>query len=524
MLTIEQMTPEQKIGRVLCARRTNVAEDLEFTLELIRNQACGCVQVQVNDKAEALIRTLREAADYPLLIINDMENGFAPSGLPSVTSATLAACKNREYTRAFAAAIARDARATGFSGCWSPVVDILRTPSDKLGTLRKAGDTAEAVTDFARDILEVFASYRFQGSCKHYPGGHTSGADTHMTNATNTVDEAELLGVDLVPYLTMHREGLLQGVMVDHAFYPQIDPDYPASLSKKVIGILRRAGYDGLIYTDSLAMMAILQRYGEAGAMVLALNAGNDIILPNYRTPTKEVYEMMLKAYKNGEIDEARLDEAVRHVMAAEAWCAEAPTAPVPVPENIEEILHAVSRDCVSTDCAEGLSPAIDPTERRLFVVLTEQGFRMDGPAQEISFGNFYHPQRVIDAIRERFPNAEITTLPEFPSANANDIVLTKATAHDKVVFVSFCMTSCYLGADRMTRRVEAMIDALTASGKLEALVHFGNPLATRELGLRPARTLFGYNAPAAQVYAFDVLAGAIPAKGTVPYPHMMAL
>ena len=522
MLTIEQMTPEQKIGRVMCARRVHMKEDLEFTLELIRNQACGCVQVPVNEGAAELIRTLRAAADYPLLIVNDMESGYTPSGLPKITSASLAACHNTEYIRAYAAAIARDARADGFSGCWGPVVDLAATPDDQLSTLRKAGDSPEAVTDFARDILEVFGSYNFQGGCKHYPGGHDSGVDTHMTNAVNSADEETLLKVDLVPYLTMHREGLLHAVMVDHSFYPKIDPDYPASLSKKVIGILRKAGFDGLVYTDSLAMMAILQRYGEEGSLVLALNAGNDIILPNYRTPTRVAYQMMVDAWYAGEIDPERLDEAVRHVMEAEVWCAAEPTDPVPVPENIEEILKNVSRDCVTPMCEAGVAPAIDPEERRLFVVLTEQAFRVDSPVEEIRLGQFYFPQTAIDAIRERFPNAEIATLPEFPCANENDRVLTAATKHTKVVFVTFCATGCYVGSDRMTRRVESMVEAISVSGKLEAIVHFGNPLAMREIPHRPSRILFGYNAPAAQTYAFDVLAGKIEAKGVMPYPKYM--
>lgn len=521
MLTVEQMTPEQKIGRVLCARRTHVKEDLEFTLELIRNQAVGCVQVPVNDKAPELIKTLRAAADYPLLVINDMERGYPLSGLPLIPQITLAACKNPEYTRAFAAAIAKHAKADGWSGCWSPVVDLMCNTADPLSTARKAGDSAESVTEVAREILKVFGSYNFQGSAKHYPGGHIGAVDTHISEGVNDLSEEELVRDHLAPYITLWREGLLHGVMVDHARYPQIDPEYPASLSKRVIGLLRREGYDGLVYTDSLAMMGILQRYGEDNAMVLALNAGNDIILPNYRTPTKEVYEMMLAAYYDGRIDRERLDEAVRHVMKAELAFSQKPEAPIPMPENIEQILDAIARDCVTARCAEGLDAAIDPNERRLFIVLTELNFVADGPAAEIALGNWYDAQRVIDAIRERFPGAEIRTLPEFPQANQNDVVLTAATKHDKVVFVSFCSTGCYVGADCLTRRVETVIRALHASGKIEALVHFGNPFALAELPTVP-RCIFGYHAPASQTYAFDVLAGKIPAKGHFPFPKYM--
>ena len=518
MLTVEQMTPEQKIGRVLCARRAHVPAELEFTLELIRNEACGCVQVPVTDKAEELIKTLRAAANYPLLIVNDMERGFPPANLPQVPLITLAAA-GPEYIRAFATATAAPAKAAGFTGTWGPVVDIMRNVKNPISIQRMSGDTAEATTAFGREYLKVFEGYRFQGSVKHFPGGG-SGVDSHMTESVSTQDEKDLVERCIPPYVTLWREGLMHSLMVGHAQFPKVDPDgYPASLSKKVINLIRREGFDGLIYTDSLAMMGILQKYGEDGAMVLALNAGNDIILPNYRTPTKVVYDMMVKAYYEGKIEEDRLNEAVRHVMAAEAWCAEAPENPNPLPENIEEILKNAVRDSITSVCDEGVSPAIDPNERRLFVVLTELDYQKDGPAEEIGLGKWYSPSRVIEAIRERFPNAEITTLPEFPTSNQNDVMLTKATGFDKVVFVTFCMTSCYQGADCLTRRVEAVIAALAASGKVEALVHFGNPFALRPL---PAieRKILGYNAADAQTYAFDVLAGKTPAKGTFPFPN----
>ena len=41
MLTLEQMTPEQKLGRVLCFRSFIEEDDIEFALELVKNQACG---------------------------------------------------------------------------------------------------------------------------------------------------------------------------------------------------------------------------------------------------------------------------------------------------------------------------------------------------------------------------------------------------------------------------------------------------------------------------------------------------
>ena len=520
MLTIEQMTPEQKLGRVLCFRRTHLAEDLDFTLEMIKKEACGCVQVHLTDKTRALTEKLRAAADYPLLIVNDTERGYPPSGLPLLSPITLGACGNPEAVRLFGAAIAKYARADGLTGTWSPVLDIHRNPDDILSTARHAGDSVEAVTAFGRELLTAFASYHFGGGAKHFPGGHCNGGDTHISEGVNRISREELVRVDLAPYRTLWHEGLLTSIMVDHGIYPEIDPDYPASLSKKVIGLIRDEGFDGLLYTDSLAMMGILQKYGEANAMVLALSAGNDIILPNYRTPSREVYEMMLDAYRAGRISDERLDEAVRHVMAEEARCARVPEDPIPVPENMAEVLENIVRDSITADCREGVTPAIDPKRRRLFIVLTPQDY-VEGPIGEIAAGKWYDPARIKAEILENFPNAEIVTLPEFPNANQNDTVLTAATKHDEVVFVTFCTAGCYVGDDGLTRRVETVIGALAASGKLAAHVHFGNPLALRRVA-RVDRRIYGYNAALAGKYAFLVLAGKLPARGVKPFPKFM--
>jgi hypothetical protein len=69
--------------------------------------------------------------------------------------------------------------------------------------------------------------------------------------------------------------------MVAHIDLPNIDTDYPASLSKKIVsGILRNElNYQGIIITDALDMKAISESFPDGKAAVLALDAGNDIAL-----------------------------------------------------------------------------------------------------------------------------------------------------------------------------------------------------------------------------------------------------
>lgn len=520
MLRLEELTVEQKLGRVLCMRVMENADNLKFTLEMIRRQAVGCVQVTVNEKAPEVIARLRAEADYPLLIFNDMERGYAPSGLPLVPFVSLSACDSEEYTRAFAAAVAFYAKEAGFSGCWGPVLDILHRDAP-CTVARCAGDTSDRVLHLTREINRVFASYGFLGTGKHFPGGQDMPMDTHMAEAVSSFSAEDLMNISLRPYIELMKEDLLPCIMTGHTVFPKIDPDYPASLSKKVISLFRRAGFDGLVFTDSLAMMGILQKYGEGNAMVLALEAGNDIILPNYRTPMRDAYTMMFEAYRNGQISNSRLDEAVRHVMEAEERAARPQANPYPVPENIREILSSVARDSVTALTEDGLSPALDPKKKLLFVVMTPADYKEGAINAEISESEWYSPDRVMRAIPEDFPNAEILTMPEFPTAGQNELILNAATRHNEVVFVTYCDTRAYLGTDGLTRRAESVIRAIAISGKLAAVVHFGNPLALKPLGTLPRR-IFGYAAPDAQLHAIRVLAGKAAAKGTPPFTNLL--
>ena len=520
MLSIKEMTPEQKLGRVLCIRHFKTQEDIDFALELVRNQACGALQIPFGKRTKELIKLFKDAAEYPVIIVNDMESKFPLSSLPPTNMMTLAACNNLEYVRAFAASIAKEARSYGYSGCWSPIVDIVRV-SRRASVGRLCGDTPEAVERIAAEILTVFDSYNFHGTAKHYPGRSLNPYDTHMVE--DFVDDSvdELLDFNLKPYLSLMKKGLLPAIMSRHAAVSKLD-NYPASLSKKAIDIIRNQGFDGVFYTDSLAMSGIMQKYGDKEAMARALMAGNDIILTNFRTPLKELYEMMLESYREGAITDERLDEAVRRVMALEEYCAREPKNPYPVPENIEEIIDAISRDSITADCDDGTKSSIDSKKRRLFIVVTPQSYDAKTDTMEIASEKWYSPNTVCSAIRDNFPTSDIALIKEFPTAQDNEVIITKAAEYDEVVLVTFCSYQAYQGADCLTRRIESVITSFAIPKKLCAIVHFGNPTALSEIDKMEnvPRKIYGYSAPAAQRYAFDVLAGRIAAKGTNPFPN----
>lgn len=513
-LKLEEMTLEQKLGMVLCARRFQ-EEDVEYIIERVKNHALGCIQGQAAQPE--ILEKILAAADYPLLVINDTETGFPTSDLPKIPLNSLAAADDPKYLRAFARGIVSDAQKAGFNGTWGPVVDILEC-NGPCKVSRCFSDDKKRVAELAAEIAKVYKDNHYLSCGKHYPGSSGMAIDTHMQEGISTLSEEYIEENNFYPYEYLLKEGLLPSVMIGHTCYGNIDPDFPASLSKICIDKLRNIGFDGVLFTDSFAMMGILQRFGEENIYGMAIAAGNDIVLPNYRTAVKDCFDLLRKNYEAGAFSMERLDEAVRRVLTAMEFVGTAPEHPTPFTEEDRVLLDEVAEKCISAVTDEGVSAALpDPEKERLFIVLIQNEKDANISSAEIVTASWYDPDRVAARIKENFPGATVEFIPEFSNSQHHEYILNKATAFREVVVVTFCNTTSYLGTDGLTRRSEAWINGLQHSGKISAIVHFGNPYALEAIG-HVARRIFGYMIPASQEFAIDVLAGKIPAEGKLPF------
>lgn len=513
-LKLEELSLEQKLGMLYCARPKS-DEDLEYTLKLIKKRALGSVQVP--PKKPHYMKKIREAADYPILIICDTETKFPTSEKQEISLMALSACDKPEFYEVFAKAIATDARKAGFNGTWGPVVDILNGDAP-CSVHRIFSDNAERVCKAAEVMCKVYARNGYMSCGKHYPGNTSLFPyDSHMAPTHSESTEEQLRERSLIPYQYLMDRDLLPSIMTSHKIYKNIDPDNAGTMSPKVQSIIREMGWDGVCFTDSFAMMSILQKYGEENILGIAINAGNDIVLPNYRTPVEVSFGHLLKNYADGMFSEERLNQAARRVIELQNRLAKIPE-PVDVFTQEDQALYdSIARECITAVTDEGVSPALDNSKSKLFVILTANSFQEYEDTLETTTAKWYDPKRVAAKIREVYPDAGIEFLPEYPDAKDNERVLVRSADYDETIFVSFCYTRAYLGTDCLTRRVEVVIDSLNLGGRLGAVVHFGNPFALKGL-LHIPRKIFGYTMPDSQKYAIDVLVGKIPANGTLPF------
>ncbi len=511
-MKIEEMTIEQKLGHVFCYRLVaGRQDDVDFALEMVKKHAVGAVQVPYNDLSIA--RRIKEAADYPVIIVNDTEQGWPPSELPKTQLMTLGACDDDESLLAYVRGVVSESQKAGLNATWGQIADILRGDAP-CSVYRKLSDDPHKVSRKLEVMYTEMMKHHFLPCAKHYPGSSEDPMDTHMAEGESHLTEKDLKEFDLIPYQHLLSKGLLPAIMTNHNKYVNIDPEYPASLSKKVIDIIRNMGFDGLCYTDSFAMMGILQKFGEENVYGMAIAAGNDIVLPNFRSSARECFEMLKKNYEDGMISDERLNEAVRHVQAAQEFVGQQQGI-CPFSAEDDKKLRELAADCI-TAITDGVDVAIDKNEKTLFIVLTENNYDPTDN-HEIQTGKWYDPDRVVRAIHREFPNAAVEYLPEFSMQRDHDRVLTAATQYKQAVFVTFCTTTSYLGTDGLTRRTEVVIDALSRSGKVAAVVHFGNPFALKYLPPMKRR-IYGYMMEQSQEYAIEVLSGRREAKGRLPF------
>jgi beta-N-acetylhexosaminidase len=158
----------------------------------------------------------------------------------------------------------------------APLLDISFPGAHDVVGDRALGSDSGLVARLGRIAAEALLAGGVMPIIKHIPGHGRAMVDSHLDLPRVTVDHATLAATDFRPFVALQD---LPWGMTAHLVYEAIDPEHPATLSKKVIGeiIRREIGFDGLLLTDDLSMKALKGDFTSLAAGSLA--AGCDIVL-----------------------------------------------------------------------------------------------------------------------------------------------------------------------------------------------------------------------------------------------------
>ena len=169
--------------------------------------------------------------------------------------------------------------ALGFTVDFAPVLDVDTNPENPVIGDRSFGADPEKVARHGLAFASGLADAGLLACGKHFPGHGDTASDSHFDLPSLPHDMARLEAVELVPFRA--AAGVVGSIMTAHIVFEALDPDRPATLSKRVItGLLRETlGYDGLIVSDDLEMKAIADHFSTGQAAVEAIAAGCDVLL-----------------------------------------------------------------------------------------------------------------------------------------------------------------------------------------------------------------------------------------------------
>ena len=317
---IANMTLEEKVGQMFMPRAP-----LENAQEMVSKYHLGGYILFARDfegktKEEVInnIASYQNASEIPMLIGVDEEGGtvnriskfkefrdtpfaspqeiYKSSGFLGIEEDTIT---KAEFLKSF-----------GINVNFAPVADVSTNPDDYIYA-RSFGENANLTSKYVETVVIAMKESNIASVLKHFPG-YGNNVDTHKGMSIDNRSYETFLESDFLPFISGIKAGA-DIILVSHNIVNSMDPDNPASLSKKVHEILRDdLGFTGVIITDDLHMDAIKDYIGNTEAAVKAILAGNDLICTtDFETQIPAVVE----AVKAGTISEEQINESVYKIL-----------------------------------------------------------------------------------------------------------------------------------------------------------------------------------------------------------------
>ena len=272
-----------------------------------------------SDRLTALATS--ECLQHPLLVMTDEEGGsVANMKAASVPPWPLQmASYGTDRVRALEALNGAGLRQAGVGLNLAPVADVRTNSLDGVIGARSFGASPSVVAPLVAAAVNGLHDGGVGATLKHFPGLGGAAGDPHEAIPTDRTSLAQWTATQMPGFASGIAAGA-DAVMVTAVYVPSLDGGaMPAMFSPSIVGRLRtQLGFEGVIMTDSLSMGGIGARWSLPEAAVLALAAGNDMLLLGDGYPANEATAVaaVRAAVLSGRLDRTRLHESAMRVNA----------------------------------------------------------------------------------------------------------------------------------------------------------------------------------------------------------------
>lgn len=517
---LEQLTPQELVGQLVLS---GVGDRRKEILRLAEEGKVGALIFYGKDmpspqSTAQLANEFQCRSKVPLLIAADFEagTGFIMRGgtkLPS--NMAVGATGSTELARRCGEVTAREARAVGIHWIFAPVVDVNINPENPIINIRSFGSDPEEVARLAVAWIGGCQSNGCLATAKHFPGHGDTSEDSHQVMPVVPHDMERMWKVELKPFQAAINSGVAS-IMTAHIHFPAIDhtPGLPATLSPKILTELLRGqmGFKGIVVTDAMAMHAIKLNFRMDEAVVMAVNAGADVIIADDAPST---YEALWQALQNGKLSIERVKEAAKRVLEAKEWCGlhrerfvdEAKVEEIVGCNEHKEVARLVAENSVTLLSSKNALPLQRQT--KLFAVVAETR-RWTG--EKLS-------DELAEILRKTFPNATFNFVSSEPKVEEVEVIV-KRLAETECNAALLCIFPRAEAYQPESARAGSGMLALAEqmSSRLPLIVvSFGSPYPLAKFPTAKALICAYSDCPDSLYAGTKALTGELEAKGKLP-------
>lgn len=199
---------------------------------------------------------------------------------------------------------------------FAPVADIHTNENNPVIGTRAYGTTAQSVSNSVTQLIKAHLDESVLPCIKHFPGHGDTFQDSHLELPIIKSDLNQIKKNEWLPFQT-GIEKSCPAVMTSHILFENIDAQYPATMSKKILSTLtQELHFSGVIISDDFQMGAIAHNYELKDSIKTALLAGCDLICTNTYLGCVEIIDCIQQLIDNNELPIELLNKKLDRIQA----------------------------------------------------------------------------------------------------------------------------------------------------------------------------------------------------------------